>query len=602
MFFLTLINFNLIIIIRKLCYEVSFCHHVLRFWQGVASIICATLIFRIKIKMEIETMILNVDKLSKNFGFGSLFENLSFSLNEGEILSILGANGCGKSTLLKMIMGIERIDKGTINIKKGAKVAYLNQTGSSINDNRNVREVLEDAFIELNEMKKRLYDLEKLLENHLNDEKYQLNLQRYCKLVERFSFEGGYDIDYNINTVIEGLKIDRNLLHQSYNDLSGGEKTLIQLAKSLLIKPDLFLLDEPTNHLDIERIEWLEKYLKSFKGAILMVSHDRYFLDKMSNKILYLDQGKAKIYFGGYSNFIQESKKDFEKQMVDYKNQQTAIKRLEEQIKYFAEMGMAKNSSTLCDRAHTLQTQLNRIKKNMVNKPKKQKYFDLDFEEEKKTSKRIIEAKDFSIELSNQRLILNNINLSICAGERVALIGKNGSGKSSFIKAVVGNQNLKMSGKLIVGPSVKIGYLPQIIRFPSDDMTLLNYFMEETNLPEKEARQILASFEFYKIDVDKRAKDLSGGEKIRVKLAILLQLKVNTLIFDEPTNHIDIPTKEMLEKSLEDFGGTLIFVSHDRYFINKFAQKTIEFACGKATIYNGNYDYYKEMKTLKNKT
>lgn len=541
-------------------------------------------------------MILNVDKLSKSFGFGSLFENLSFSLNEGETLSILGANGCGKTTLLRMIMGYERLDKGSINLKKGTKIAYLDQTGACKADSRQVKDILKDSFTELNEMEKRLTQLEEFLNKNSNTPEYDLNLQRYCKLIEKYSLAGGYEIDYTINSVVEGLKIDKKLLTQPYDSLSGGEKTLIQLAKSLLIKPDLFLLDEPTNHLDIDRIEWLENYLKSYKGAILMVSHDRYFLDKMSNKILVLDGENSKIYYGGYSNYIKESKRDFEKQMSDYKNQQLTIKRLEKQMKYFAEMGMAKNSSTLCDRAHAIQTQIERIKKTAIKRPVTRKMLDLDFEEEKKTSKRIFETKNFSISIPNEKTILREVNISISAGEKVAFIGSNGSGKSSLVKAIMGKQELKTNGELTVGPSVKIGYLPQIIDFPNDNISLLCYFMEETGLSEKDARQVLAGFEFYKDDVNKRAKNLSGGEKVRVKLAILLQQKINTLILDEPTNHIDLPTKEMLEEALLGFNGTLIFVSHDRYFINKFADKIIEFSNGTTTSYVGNYDYYKTTK------
>lgn len=539
-------------------------------------------------------MILNIDKLRKNFGYGSLFENLSFSLNEGEILSIVGMNGCGKSTLLKMIGGLERIDGGSINIKKGAKVFYLDQISSSIVDNRNVLDILKDAFKELIEMENRLNFLQETLNNTTED--YDKNLKGYCNLVEKFALEGGYDIDFKINAVVEGLKIDKSLLFQSYDNLSGGEKTLIQLAKALLVKPDLLLLDEPTNHLDIERIEWLEKYLKSFQGAIIIVSHDRYFLDKMSNKILLLDGDNSKMYYGGYSNYIKESKNDFEKQLTEYKNQQIVIKRLEEQIKYFAEMGMAKNSSSLCDRAHALQTQLNRIKNRAIKRPVARKRINLDFDEQKKSSKRVIEVRNFKISLPSGKSILSNANFNICAGERVALIGANGSGKSSLVKAVMGSQTLKTEGEIIVGPSVKIGYLPQIIDFPQNDNNLLEYFMDETGLSEKESRQVLAGFEFYKEDVMKKAKNLSGGERVKVKLAILLQQKVNTLIFDEPTNHIDIQTKEVLEEALDGFGGTLIFVSHDRYFINKFAKKTIEFSSGKTTTYLGNYDYYKASK------
>lgn len=544
-------------------------------------------------------IILDVNKVSKNFGFGQLFENISFSLNEGETISVVGPNGCGKSTLLKLIAGIERFDSGTINIKKDAKVAYLDQTSSSIKDDRKVYEILKDAFSNLNQMEERLSFLQSKLNENLSEDEYNQTLQRYCSLLEKFSLEGGYDIDVNISVVAQGLKIGKDLLEKPYTNLSGGEKTLVSLARELLRKPDLFLLDEPTNHLDIERIEWLENYIKSFKGAAVIVSHDRYFLDRMSNKILSLDGNKPKIYVTNYSGYLKERERDFEAQMAEYKDQQEAMKRLETQIKYFAERGMATNSSSLCDRAHSLQTQLDRMKKNAVEKPRRAKKLDVDFDRLRKSSKRVIEAKDLSVSVPNGKTILDKINLHICAGERVTIIGANGSGKSTFLKTVMNVQDLPISGELFVGPSVKIGYLPQIIEFENEDQKLLDCFREEACVHEETARKILANFQFYKDDVDKKVKNLSGGEKIRVKLALLLQQKINTLIFDEPTNHIDIPTKEVLEDALEKFDGTLIFVSHDRYFINKFADRTIEFENGHATSYLGGYDYYKAEKTKK---
>lgn len=544
-------------------------------------------------------IILDVNKVSKNFGFGQLFENISFSLNEGETISVVGPNGCGKSTLLKLIAGIERLDSGTINIKKDAKVAYLDQTSSSIKDDRKVYEILKDAFSNLNQMEERLSFLQSKLNENLSEDEYNQTLQRYCSLLEKFSLEGGYDIDVNISVVAQGLKIGKDLLEKPYTNLSGGEKTLVSLARELLRKPDLFLLDEPTNHLDIERIEWLENYIKSFKGAAVIVSHDRYFLDRMSNKILSLDGNKPKIYVTNYSGYLKERERDFEAQMAEYKDQQEAMKRLETQIKYFAERGMATNSSSLCDRAHSLQTQLDRMKKNAVEKPRRAKKLDVDFDRLRKSSKRVIEAKDLSVSVPNGKTILDKINLHICAGERVTIIGANGSGKSTFLKTVMNVQDLPISGELFVGPSVKIGYLPQIIEFENEDQKLLDCFREEACVHEETARKILANFQFYKDDVDKKVKNLSGGEKIRVKLALLLQQKINTLIFDEPTNHIDIPTKEVLEDALEKFDGTLIFVSHDRYFINKFADRTIEFENGHATSYLGGYDYYKAEKTKK---
>ena len=541
-------------------------------------------------------IILDVNKISMNYGYGQLFEDVSFSLNEGETISIVGPNGCGKSTLLKIIAGIENADSGQVSIKKDAKVAYLDQIGSSSVDDRIVYDILKDTYKDLNEMEKRIKILQEKLNLGIEGEEYNKILNKYCNLLDRFSALGGYDMDININTVVDGLNINKEILNQKYNLLSGGEKTLVQLAKVLIIKPDLVLLDEPTNHLDISRIEWLESYIKSFKGAAVIVSHDRYFLDKMSNRILDLDNGVGKIYDTNYTGYLEEKQKDFEKQMANYKDQQAIIKRLEEQRKYFAQRGMATNSSTLCDRAHVLQAKIERLKKVAIARPQVKRKINMDFNEIRKSSKKVISVDKLSVITPENRIILNKINLDIYFHEKVAFIGKNGSGKTTFIKTILGEQNLEVNGSVYIGPSVKIGYLPQVIKFENEEEQLLDYFKSTIEVNEQRAREILAKFEFYKEDVNKKIKNLSGGERMKVKLAELLQQKINTLIFDEPTNHIDIPTKEVLEEALEEFDGTLIFISHDRYFINKFANKIVEFENGKVNIYLGNYDNYIEKK------
>ena len=541
-------------------------------------------------------IILDVNKISMNYGYGQLFEDVSFSLNEGETISIVGPNGCGKSTLLKIIAGIEKADSGQVSIKKDAKVAYLDQIGSSSVDDRIVYDILKDMYKDLNEMEKRIKILQEKLNLGIEGEEYNKILNKYCNLLDRFSALGGYDMDININTVVDGLNINKKVLNQKYNLLSGGEKTLVQLAKVLIIKPDLVLLDEPTNHLDISRIEWLESYIKSFKGAAVIVSHDRYFLDKMSNRILDLDNGVGKIYDTNYTGYLEEKQKDFEKQMANYKDQQAIIKRLEEQRKYFAQRGMATNSSTLCDRAHVLQAKIERLKKVAIARPQVKRKINMDFNEIRKSSKKVISVDKLSVITPENRIILNKINLDIYSHEKVAFIGKNGSGKTTFIKTILGEQNLEVNGSVYIGPSVKIGYLPQVIKFENEEEQLLDYFKSTIEVNEQRAREILAKFEFYKEDVNKKIKNLSGGERMKVKLAELLQQKINTLIFDEPTNHIDIPTKEVLEEALEEFDGTLIFISHDRYFINKFANKIVEFENGKVNIYLGNYDNYIEKK------
>lgn len=537
--------------------------------------------------------ILNVDNLTIDFGFNKLFNNVSFSLNEGESISIVGPNGCGKSTLLKIIAGIIKPDKGQVSIKKGAKLAYLDQTGASIDDNRCVYEILKESFCELNELEKSIKKLEDKMNKNTDNQKI---INKYCSLIDRYSNLGGYEIDANINTVIAGLKLDSTILDRSFNELSGGEKTLVQLAKTLIIKPDLLLLDEPTNHLDIERIEWLENYIENFKGAIVIVSHDRYFLDKMCDKILDLESSCGKMYSTNYTGFLEEKERLFEKQMTNYKEEQLLIKRLETEMKWFAERGMATNSSTLTARARALETRINRIKSNAIIRPVKRNKANINFLKDNKTSSRIISLRNFSVNLSNGKDLIQNITLDVFAGEHIALIGENGCGKSTLVKSIIGINNLNYTGIINIGPSVKIGYISQIISFKDDKQSLLDYFRLSTGLPEQMARQILVGFQFYNDDIKKRVGSLSGGERMKVKLAELLQNKVNTLILDEPTNHIDIDTKEAFENALKNFSGTLLFVSHDRYFINKFADKIFELNNGNINIYYGNYDDYVNKK------
>lgn len=537
-------------------------------------------------------LILNLDKISKNYGYGSLFHDLSLSLNDGEVISIVGPNGSGKSTLLKIIAGIENKDSGSVNIRKGANVAYLDQKSALDNDSRMVYYILQDAFAELNKISESIKFYEEKLANiDPSSDEYSKVLERYCSLMEKFSMAGGYDIDIDIKTICQGLKIPDTLLYNNYNLLSGGEKTLVQLARCLLTKPDLLLLDEPTNNLDIKRIEWLEQFIKDYSGSVIIVSHDRYFIDNVSSKILEVSSGKSKIFNTNYSGYLIQKEKDFEKDLALYKDQQEQIKHDIEMYRYFL-------SHDFPDKAKYFKEKYEKEIQEAIPRPRKPRKIDINFETEKKFSKKLIETSHLSVATESGRKILDDINIQIVANQRVALLGNNGSGKSTFLKTILGQQELSVSGEVVVGPSAKIGYLAQNIVFDLENQSILECFKSDCGIGEEKARSILAKFGFNQEDVNKCVKNISGGERVKLKLAELIQSNVNTLILDEPTNHIDIPTRESLEDALSEFKGTLIFVSHDRYFIDHFADTIIEFEDGKAKTLYGNYEDYKKSKKI----
>lgn len=540
-------------------------------------------------------IILDVNKINKTFGFGKILNDVSFSLNEGERVAIVGNNGCGKSTLLKIIAKHEKEDSGTVSIKKDANVEYLEQGDVADSKEGTVIEILKSAFTSLYSMEEKLHDYEKQMQQPLSENELNDVIKKYSNLLDKFSILGGYDIDVQIDTVVNGLKIDRNLLSREFKTLSGGERTLVNLAKILLSKPDLLLLDEPTNHLDISRLEWLENYIKDFSGTIVVVSHDRCFLDKIAKKIIELNNGKVKTYAGNYTQYVRQKEDEEVKEFQVYKVQQKKIEEMEKAIKRLKEWGKMADNPDFFRRAKAIQTNLNRLKEIAIEKPKEKKELPINFNLSSRGSEEVISLKNFNLTIGEKEL-LKNSNCLISNKNKVAIVGDNGTGKSTLIKAIVSGQD-----GIKIGNNQNIGYLAQIIEFPDRTQSLLNYFKDETGINEEKSRSILFNFQFFKSDMEKRVGSLSGGEKLRLKLAVMLQKSVNLIILDEPTNHIDIETREVLEETLKSFKGTILFVSHDRYFINQIATHTLEFYNQKLYTHQGNYDYYLQNKDILHK-
>ncbi len=539
-------------------------------------------------------IILNVNKVSKNYGFGDVLKEVSFTLNEGEKVAIVGDNGCGKSTLLKIIAGIENYREGSITIKKDSVVQYLEQGDVSDITKGICIDILNSSFEYLHKLEQELKNYEQHMCIEEDAEKLNILIKRYSYLQEKFILLGGYEIENQINYVVNGLKIDKTLLNREFQTLSGGERTLINFAKILLSKPDLLLLDEPTNHLDIGRIEWLEQYIKDYKGTVLIVSHDRYFLDKVINKIIEIDDGKAKIYHGNYSEYLEQKEQEEVKEFEIYKVQQKKIEEMQKAIKRLKEWGKLSDNPMFFRRAKAIQSNLDRFVEQSIEKPKEHKLLNLNFDDFGRASQDVLTIKNFSLNIANKQL-LNNANCLIQNAEKVALLGKNGCGKSTLIKHILDGVGM-VTGLCKISSNQKVGYLSQIIEFYDDTQNVLWTFMNELGFDEQKARSVLYNFQFYKKDWTKTVKFLSGGEKLRLKLAIILQNKINLLILDEPTNHIDITTREVLEESLKNFKGTIIFISHDRYFINKIATKIIAFENKQLKTYNGDYEYYLQQK------
>lgn len=479
-------------------------------------------------------------------------------------------------------------------IRNGARIGYLEQIPTIEEENMTVREVIISGQKELLEIEKRMEEVAKKMENPSSDEELDNLIKTYGKLQEDFASKGGYELEEQFSKICTGCKISEELLNREYNLLSGGEKTRVNLAKILYTNPEILLLDEPTNHLDIQSIEWLEDFLRNYKGTVLINSHDRYFLDRVAEKVILIEKGQAEIFNGNYSYYLEENERRIMAEFESYTDQQKMIKAMKESIKKLQEFGRlaAPGGESFFKRAASIQKRLEKIE--LLDRPEERKKLNLSFDVKTRSGKEVVKTEGLGVILGDN-VILDSVDMDIRYGEKVCIVGNNGCGKSTLIKTIMG-EITPVTGEIKVGDSVKIGYIPQEIKFEDDNSTILDIFRESFTGDETRARAILSKFMFNGENVFKRVGSLSGGEKVRLKLACLMQQDTNCIIMDEPTNHIDIDTREVLEEALQDYKGTFIAVTHDRYLANKLAQRIIEIEDGVAISYLGNYDDYRSRK------
>ncbi|WP_160677622.1 ribosomal protection-like ABC-F family protein [Clostridium sp. C8-1-8] len=532
-------------------------------------------------------------------------KDITFQVYSGEKVGIVGVNGSGKSTILKLIAGIEPMnyypgypqtssygyDEGFINLPREASVAYLEQI-PEYPEGVKVIDVLNLAFQEVQDIEGKMRNLEHELKT-LEGEALEKALKKYSSLVQLYEIKGGYEVEEKLGKVCTGLKFSESFLNKDFSLLSGGEKTTVVLGKLLIDNPDILLLDEPTNHLDMDSIEWLEGYLKEYKGIVIIVSHDRYFLDNVVTKIVEIEDMESITYKGNYSSYVSQKEENMRIQYEQFREQQKKINAMEKTIKDLRDWAMRADNNKFFRRAASMQIKLDKM--DRIDKPILEKQnMKLSFKAAQRSGKETIKALNLNKNFED-KTIFKDANLMVSYGERVALIGPNGCGKTTFLKLLLGEETAD-SGIVELGASVKAAYLPQRITFNDEELTVLECFREGIFIAEGKAREYLSKFMFYGNSVFKKVKHLSGGEKIRLKLGRLLYEDINLLILDEPTNHLDIDSIENFEEALEDFSGTIFFISHDRYFINKVGERVIAVEDKGFKSYLGNYDFYKKEK------
>lgn len=529
-------------------------------------------------------IIAQAQDLEQRFGGNTIFSNISFSVPDNARIGLVGPNGAGKTTLLKIMTGQQEPTSGQFTINKGLKVGYIAQE-NALDENKTIWDEMLTVFDNLIEKNKRITKMQEQIAEHPEDEDL---LKCYDQLAYDFEQEGGFTYQAEIKSILNGFNFKENTWQKVIGTLSGGEKTRLAFVKLLLQKPPVLLLDEPTNYLDLDTLDWLEAFLKNYQGAIITVSHDQYFLDHLANQIFELNFGKLTTFKGNYSQYVKERELMDNQQEAAYEKQQEKIKKEEE----FIQKNLVRASTT--KRAQSRRKALDKMER--IKPPKHKQKVRINFTSDRPSGKEVLIAKDLTIGYPDKTMV-SDIDFQVNKNDRVAIIGPNGIGKSTLLKTIMKKLEPK-DGSIKYGASLDIGYYDQELQSLDPSKTVLDTIWDRhKTMPEKDVRSILASFLFTAEDIDKTVGQLSGGQKARLTLTVLSLEKDNFLLMDEPTNHLDIEAKEVLEQALDNYDGTLLFVSHDRYFINELANKIISVRDGHAKIYNGNYSYYLDEKT-----
>jgi ATP-binding cassette subfamily F protein 3 len=535
--------------------------------------------------------IITVSNVTKSYGIDIILQNISFIVNEGDKIGVIGENGAGKSTLFNLLAGFTEADSGTISISTN-KIGYLQQN-TVIDSEKSIYEEVKTVFDEIFQLEKQIKSLEEKIsqtkDSHLLDKLFL----EYSFLTDKYKELDGYSVESKIRGVLNGLGFDVSQFATTVSTLSGGQKTRLMLAKTLLLSPDVLLLDEPTNHLDISSIEWLEQYLKFYSGTILIISHDRYFLDKIVSRIFEIENTKLSVYEGNYTEYLKRKTLETKAKLKAYEEQQKEIKRIKSIIQ-IQKNRRTEKSVKMAESKQKLLEKMEIIEKPVINNRSFNLRFDFDLE----SGNDVLTVKNLS--LSFDRQVFSNVSFEIKKGEKIALLGPNGIGKSSLLKILVGEID-NFEGEIKFGTNIITGYYEQEFKSLHDEKTVIDEIWDENPyLTQTEVRTLLASFLFKEEDVFKTVSVLSGGEKARLSLLKLILSKANFLLMDEPTNHLDLKAKEVLEEALLDYTGTLLFVSHDRYFIDKIATKVMVLTPQGVEVYLGNYSYYIEKKNQLN--